>query len=72
MCWIDSSEFAGFCSYWLKSTVTHECFGSVYCYSHKEIDMICCVYVVGRFFFKHHTVYIYAFILLMKQFRRGF
>jgi hypothetical protein len=47
MGWIDSSEFAGFCSCWLKSTATLERFGSVYCYSHKEIGMICCVYGVG-------------------------
>lgn len=45
MGWIDSSEFAGFCSSWLKST--HERFGCVYCNSHKEIGVLGCVYVVG-------------------------
>lgn len=47
MGWIDSSEFAGFRSSWFKSTATHERFGSVYCNSHKEIGVLCCVYVVG-------------------------
>lgn len=49
MCWMDSCESARFCSCWLKSAVTDEHSGSVYCNSHKKTGMIGRVYGVGTF-----------------------
>lgn len=47
----DNSEFAGFYSYWLKSTVTLKHFGSVYCCSHKKIKVTrdTSAYILGMF-----------------------